>query len=53
MIERFNVYEGILEGLREAIAYERGDHSLGKVSVRQIPVPEKKPNDIECNGKTP
>lgn len=38
-MKEFNVYEGIMEGLREAIAYEQGDLSRCRVSVRKIPEP--------------
>ena len=45
-MEEFNVYEGIMDGLREAVAYKQGDRSRCKVSVRSIPVPEYKAEDV-------
>ena len=33
-MEDFNVYEGIMDGLREAVAYKQGDNSNSKASVR-------------------
>lgn len=45
-MEKFNVYEGIMEGLKEAVAYQQGDRSRCKVSVRKVPVPEYKAEDI-------
>ena len=41
-MEKFDVYKGILEGLQDAIAYKQGDHSRGRVSVREVPVPDYK-----------
>lgn len=45
-MEKFNVYEGIMEGLKEAVAYQQGDRSRCKVSIRKVPVPEYKAEDI-------
>lgn len=45
-MEKFDVYEGILEGLREAVAYKQGDRSRCRVSVREVPVPDYKAADI-------
>lgn len=45
-MEEFNVYEGIMEGLKEAVAYKQGDRSRCRVSVRKIPVPEYKAEDV-------
>lgn len=36
------VFDGILEGLEEAVAYKQGNTSRCKVSVREVPVPEYK-----------
>lgn len=40
------VFDGILEGLEEAVAYKQGDISRCKVSVREVPVPEYKAEDV-------
>lgn len=40
------VFDGILEGLEEAVAYKQGDTSRCKVSVREVPVPEYKAEDV-------
>lgn len=48
----FNVYEGIMDGLKEAVAYKQGDHSHCKVSVRKIPVPEYKAEDVVRTRKS-
>ena len=45
-MEDFNVYEGIMDGLREAVAYKQGDHSNCKVSIREISVPAYKAADV-------
>lgn len=45
-MEEFNVYEGILESLQDAVAYSKGDHSRCRVSVRELPVPEYKASDV-------
>ena len=45
-MEEFNVYEGILEGLKEAVAYQNGDRSHCRVSVREVPVPEYRAADV-------
>lgn len=45
-MEQFNVYEGILEGLKEAVAYKQGDRSHCRVSVREVPVPEYRAADV-------
>ena len=37
-MEEFNVYKGIMDGLKEAVAYKQGDRSRCKVSVREVPV---------------
>ena len=50
-MEEFNVYEGILEGLQEAVAYKRGDRSRCRVSVREIPIPEYKAADVARTRK--
>ena len=36
-MEQFDVYQGILEGLQQAIAYKQGDHTQARVSVRSVP----------------
>ncbi len=43
---QFNVYEGIIEGLQEAVAYKQGDLSKGKVSVKKVPVPDFRAEDV-------
>ena len=45
-MEKFNVYEGIMEGLKEAVAYQQGDCLACKVSVREVPVPKFKAEDV-------
>ena len=45
-MEEFNVYEGIMEGLKDALAYKQGDHSKGKVSVGKISAPTFKAEDV-------
>jgi len=42
----FNVYEGIKAGLEEAIAYQKGDRTRCRVTVREIPVPEYRAADV-------
>lgn len=42
----FNVYEGVMLGLQEALAYKNGDRSRCRVTVREVPVPEYKAADI-------
>ena len=44
-MEEFHVYEGILEGLREALAYQSGDRSHCRVSVREVFTPQKETVD--------
>lgn len=50
-MEEFNVYEGILEGLQEAVAYKQGDRTRCRVSVRKIPVSEYKAADVARTRK--
>lgn len=45
-MEEFNVYEGILESLQDAVAYKNGDRSRCRVHVRELPVPEYKAADV-------
>lgn len=45
-MENFNVYEGIMDGLKEAVAYKNGDRSRCRVSVRKALIPEYKAEDI-------
>lgn len=47
----FNVYEGIMEGLQEALAYQQGDRSRCKVTVRELPIPEYKAADVARTRK--
>lgn len=42
----FNVYEGVMQGLQEALAYKNGDRSRCRVTIREVPVPEYKAADI-------
>ena len=42
----FNVYEGIMQGLEEAIEFKKGNRSKGRVSVREIPIPDYVSSDI-------
>jgi putative transcriptional regulator len=35
-MQEFKVYEGIIQGLEEAIEYKKGNRSKGRVSVREI-----------------
>lgn len=42
----FNVYEGVMQGLQEALAYKNGDRSRCRVTVREVPVPEYKASDV-------
>ena len=42
----FNVYEGIMEGLQEALAYQQGDRKRCRVTVRELPIPEYKAADV-------
>jgi putative transcriptional regulator len=44
--ENFNLYEELKTSLEEAIAYEKGDHSMARVSVRTIPVPAYRAKDV-------
>lgn len=45
-MEQFDVYEGILTGLKEAVAYKEGKLPHCRVSVRKIPLPEYKAADV-------
>jgi len=45
-MEQLNVYEGIMSGLKEAVAYKQGSLPQCKVSVREIPVPEYRADDV-------
>lgn len=45
-MEKFDVYKGILEGLQEAVAYQQGDRSNCKVSVRSVPDPVVKASEV-------
>lgn len=36
-MEEFNVAEGILQGLKEALAYTKGELTDYKISIREIP----------------
>ena len=45
-MEEFNVYQGILDGLKEAVACKQGKEVRCRVSVREVPVPEYKAEDI-------
>ena len=47
----FNVYEGIMEGLQEALAYQQGDRTRCRVTVREIPIPEYKAADVARTRK--
>lgn len=37
------VYEGIIEGLNQALAYERGDETSVIITIREVPV---QPSDV-------
>jgi len=45
-MEQFNVFEGIMNGLQEAVIYKQGGFPQCKVSVREIPVPEYEVDDV-------
>lgn len=47
----FNVYDGIMEGLKDALAYKNGDRSRCRVTVRELPVPEYKAEDVTRTRK--
>ena len=47
----FNVYEGIMEGLQEALAYQQGDRKRCRVTVRELPIPEYKAADVARTRK--
>ena len=47
----FNVYKGIMEGLQEALAYQQGDRTRCKVTVRELPIPEYKAADVARTRK--
>lgn len=49
--ENFNLYEELKASLEDALAYEKGDHSRCRVSVRQVPVPEYKAKDVARTRK--
>lgn len=51
-MEEFNVYEGIMESLQDAIAYQRGDRSRCRVSVRQVPVPAYGADEVSRTRQT-
>jgi len=42
----YNYYDRLKESLEQASAFTKGDKSRVRVSVREIPVPEYKANDI-------
>lgn len=52
----FNVYEGIMQGLEEAIAFKNGDTSKARVrvlsTVDPVPVSPYKPADVAKLRKT-
>jgi len=46
-MEKYNYYERLKESLEQAVAYNKGDKSKARVSVREIPKPEYKASDIQ------
>jgi putative transcriptional regulator len=42
----YNYFEDLKESLEEAIAFKNGDKSRCRVSVRELPVPEYKADDV-------
>ena len=47
----FIVYDGIIEGLQEALAYQQGDRKRCRVTVRELPIPEYKAADVARTRK--
>ena len=42
----FNYGDKLIEGLQQALVYAKGDKSRCRVTVREIPVPEYKADDV-------
>ena len=42
----FNYGDALVESLQQALAYAKGDKSRCRVTVREIPVPEYKADDV-------
>ena len=42
----FKYFEQLKQGLEDAAAFEKGDKSRARVSIREIPVPEYKAADV-------
>ena len=47
----FNVYEGIMEGLQEALANQQGDRKRCQVTVRELSIPEYNAADVARTRK--
>ena len=46
VFDDFNYGDALVEGLQQALAYAKGDKSRCRVTVRELPVPEYKADDI-------
>jgi len=44
---KYDYYERLKESLEQAVAHSKGDKSKVRVSVRELPVPEYKADDIQ------
>ncbi|MDR2599310.1 MAG: transcriptional regulator [Oscillospiraceae bacterium] len=44
--KKYNYYESLVESLEQAVAYSKGDNSKVRISVRQLPIPEYKADDV-------
>jgi len=45
-MSEYNYYERLKESLEQAVAFKNGDKSKARVSVRELPVPEYRANDV-------
>ena len=50
---KFNVYKGIIKGLQEALAYQRGELIRCRVTVREIPLSGYNAVDGDMKGIEP
>ncbi|MDR2569566.1 MAG: transcriptional regulator [Oscillospiraceae bacterium] len=46
-MERYDYYGKLKESLEQAVAYNKGDKSRVRISVRELPIPEYKADDVQ------
>ncbi len=44
-----NVFESIMQGLNEAVAYEKGDNTSRSASITVTPPPEASVEEVQSN----